>query len=55
MQFLPPENKKSENTPYLASSKVLPLSFLNLIYSSDFGIITRDSTEQELIEVDTNE
>ena len=48
-------NNESEKIPYLSSSKVLPLSFLNLLHSTDFGIISRESTEKELIEIDTVE
>ena len=49
------DNKSTEITPYLAHSKVLPISFLHLLYSTDFGVISREATERELIEVDSLE
>ena len=49
---MPIDNKSIKNHAYLATSKVLPLSFVNLIYSTDFGEISRKEIERELIEVD---
>ena len=51
---MPIKKKSTVISPYLAHSKVLPISFLHLVYSTNFGIISREATERELIQIDSN-
>lgn len=35
---------------YIASSKALPISFLNMLFACDFAVLGREQIEEELIE-----